>query len=371
VTTLTARVQAPARLRRQHRALRSLQVGPAVTTQGGIASVIEEVCGGSSEGLTSTAYPTWWPQSPARSLAAALALAVRLPLLRARYDVVHVHLSEGGSFVREGFVAVAAKALGFRTAATLHGADFPAFLANHPVLVRRVLGAADVVFCLGGRTRAAVEGIRPGRTALVSNPVQARPAPTLQGGGRPSVLFAGVLGERKGFDLLLAAWPAVRAQLPDAELHVAGPLGDVEAPPGMPGVVYHGLLTRPQVEELLATTSVACLPSRREVLPMFVLESLAAGVPVVASDAGELGELRECAAVDILPNPVDPGRLADALLDALTRDTPARRSAAYDWVSRNAFASRVIEDLRTAYERVGRDDGPRTHVPRPGEVLAR
>lgn len=326
-------------------------MGPAVTTQGGIASVIEEICRSRDDGLVSTAAATWWPQSPVRSALAALALIARLPLLHARVDVVHVHLSEGGSFVREGLVAVVARAIGFRTAATLHGADFPAFLDRHPRLVRRILGSADIVFCLGGRTRTAVDAMLPGRGVTISNPVQARPTPPSVPQAAPTVLFAGVLGERKGFDLLLAAWPAVHARLPEAQLHVAGPVGDV-APRVVAGIVYHGLLARPEVETLLATATVACLPSRREVLPMFVLEALAAGVPVVASDAGELADLGGCPAVHVLANPISPAALGDALVAALTQDTADRRIAAHAWAARTAFSAQVVAELRRAYERV-------------------
>lgn len=331
-------------------AVRVLQVGPAVTTQGGIASVIEELCRTSTPRLVATPYATWWPNAPVRSMLAGLALVARLPFLRRRYDVVHVHLSEGGSFVREGFVAIAARRFGFRTAATVHGADFPGFLAERPGLVRQVLGACDTVFCLGSRTRAVVDDVVPGRAATVANPVQPRPAPgAAPSTARPSVLFAGVLGERKGFDVLLAAWPAVLDRVPGAQLHVAGPRGDLAVPEGAEGIVHHGLVSRAEVDALLEGTTVACLPSRREVLPMFVLEALAAGVPVVASDAGELGDLRDCPAARILPNPLDPARLAEALVEALETEHGSLRSAAHDWVARTAFADRVLEDLHRGY----------------------
>ena len=69
-------------------AVRALQVGPAVTTQGGMASVIEELCRTPTPGLVSTPYPTWWPGAPLRSLVATLGLVARHFLVAALRRIV-------------------------------------------------------------------------------------------------------------------------------------------------------------------------------------------------------------------------------------------------------------------------------------------
>jgi glycosyltransferase involved in cell wall biosynthesis len=71
--------------------------------------------------------------------------------------------------------------------------------------------------------------------------------------------------------------------------------------------------SRDDVPDLLCAADVFVLPSRREGLPGSVLEAMALGVPIVASD---LPTVREAVPGDdyaYLVPPDDPGQLADAL----------------------------------------------------------
>jgi glycosyltransferase involved in cell wall biosynthesis len=86
------------------------------------------------------------------------------------------------------------------------------------------------------------------------------------------------------------------------------------------------------------------LPSRKEGLPLALLEAMATGVPIVATD---VGAVREVVGPDVaLARPVDPGSLVRILDDLLSSDE--RRLA-------QAHAG------RTAFERLlPRDDPSRT-----------
>jgi starch synthase len=91
------------------------------------------------------------------------------------------------------------------------------------------------------------------------------------------ILFIGIDAVRKGCNLLLEAFGAVRARFPKAELHIVGPSHLAEIPPG---VVFHGKLSksdpvqRQQLESLLATATLFVLPSLYEPFGIAPLEAM-------------------------------------------------------------------------------------------------
>ncbi len=96
-----------------------------------------------------------------------------------------------------------------------------------------------------------------------------------------SVAFLGRDDERKGLRYLLAAWPAIRAARPDAELTVIGAEGNGPAPQG---VRFAGRVTEETKRELLRRTAVFCAPNLSgESFGIVVVEAMAAGCAVVAS----------------------------------------------------------------------------------------
>jgi glycosyltransferase involved in cell wall biosynthesis len=131
------------------------------------------------------------------------------------------------------------------------------------------------------------------------------------------VLVAGRLVSEKAVDTAIRAIAVVPG---DVRLHIAGD-GPVRqqleqlASDVAPGrVVFHGRLPKDTLHELLRASCVTVMPSRwYENQPLAVLESLANGVPVVATDLGGTPELvRPGIDGDLVPAD-DPARMADAI----------------------------------------------------------
>jgi glycosyltransferase involved in cell wall biosynthesis len=290
--------------------------GNRIGSEGGIASVLEVTSGMDVPGWSLSFAPTYDQRTSRRGVRLLLRAAVRVLLGDA--DVMHVHLSERGSFVREGLLVVLARVRGRAVVVTLHGAELKAFAAQRPQLVRSILRCAHVILAPSPATAVVAQALLPDRTVQVlPNPVlvpaEAPPLPAT-----PQVLFAGEKGRRKGLDVLLEAWPQVREAVPTARLVVAGAEADV-AVPDLEGVHDAGQLSRDQVRELVLASRLCVLPSRFEVLPMFLLEAMSLGRPVVVTPVGGVADLVGNGSGRVVPV-ADATALAQALVELL-RDT--------------------------------------------------
>ena len=85
-----------------------------------------------------------------------------------------------------------------------------------------------------------------------------------------------------------------------------------------------GELSPSQVRPAPRAADVFCLPSFAEGIPVSIMEAMAVGVPVVASDVGGIAELVHDHSTGRLVPAGDDGRLADALAAAI-HDEPVRR----------------------------------------------
>lgn len=132
----------------------------------------------------------------------------------------------------------------------------------------------------------------------------------------PLVLCVGRLQAQKGQDRLLEAWPLVRKHVPHAELVLVGDGPDERhlRRRAEPGVVFTGV--RNDVADWLAAADVVVLPSRSEGMPIVMLEAMARGRSVVATD---VAGVRDCLAGGAggIVSQTDPRGLALAVVDRL------------------------------------------------------
>ena len=197
-----------------------------------------------------------------------------------------------------------------------------------------------------------------------------------QGFEENDVLFVCVarLEEQKNHALLLAAFAHGLGLEPRACLLLAGE-GELrralEAKVRELGlqrkVRFLGQLSN--VSDVLGAADVFVLASRNEGNPLSVMEAMAAGLPVVATDVGGVPELVEDQRTGTLVRSGDCGGLAAAMLHLFRNPGTRRTMAAHaaQRAQRDFSASRMVQGYTDLYERlvaeqVQADKTPRTEM---------
>ena len=298
-----------------------LHLGPDLREFGGMARVIHSYLEADLEPWTVEFVSSYTyvsrPRQLVRLLAAAAALSTRP---RRRTRGVHVHASHRFDLVRTLLLLEIARRRDLPSIVTIHGGLFMTEARRAPWLVRAILARASAVTVLSDEVRAAVLSLGARTVFMLPNPARLR-APATALATRKQILFAGEISRRKGIDVLLRAWRRVHEAHPDVSLLLLGPVAEPRLIESLPaGVVIGGLSTHPAVISALEASCIAVLPSRGEAMPMFVLEAMASGVPVVATPVGAVEAIVGDAGVIV---PVDdPDAIAAAIIDLI--DDPRR-----------------------------------------------
>ena len=175
--------------------------------------------------------------------------------------------------------------------------------------------SADVVFTFPRKIRAIVERrckVPSERLVEVPNAIDGswivahRPAPT----AKRRFLFIGRHERRKGVPELLEAIAPLRAS--GVEFHFVGPIPE-QLRLKRDDVVYHGTVTdTATLQVILDLSDVLLCPSFAEGMPTVVLEAMARGLAVIATDVGATAEWVGADNGVLLPFP-DVGALRTAI----------------------------------------------------------
>lgn len=126
----------------------------------------------------------------------------------------------------------------------------------------------------------------------------------------PLVMYLGRLAPEKNLEVMIEAFTLARKRLPELRLLVVGDgpsRAELQAR-AKAGVTFTGPIPYTRVPEALAAASVFLTASTSEVLPMSMIEALAAGTPLVAA--------RSPAALDLIQDGLN-GTVREPISDAL------------------------------------------------------
>ncbi len=266
--------------------------GPDIAYAGGMGSVIRVLTEHRVGAAKVVAHPTWRPNSRTRNTDLAITAARQIAGLE-KSEIVHIHLAENGSFAREGALVAWARMHGNATVATIHGSGFLPFAHRHPRFAACVLRRAHVITCLDSEVVSLARDFAPGaQVELVPNPIAVEKDYMPAGQADEVVLFAGLVGLRKGIDVLSRAWELVASSRRDARCIIVGPAGDY-AVPSLERLELRPPAPRDEIRRLIRSARVVALPSRAEGMPMFLTEAMSAGRPFVSTPVGGIPQLAD------------------------------------------------------------------------------
>jgi glycosyltransferase involved in cell wall biosynthesis len=352
-------------------------VGPSPELLGGMASVCGQMASlGYDDRYTIELFPLTFSAEAGESTHGRVGRHVghlqRLAqtLRRTNASIVHVHTCSGFSFDRSVADMAVAQTLGCRVVLHIHGAAFDRFFEEAGPLRRRwiagSLARADAVIALSEVWRRKLETISPSaRLTVIENAVESPSVETARCHVGPCrFLLLARMDAWKGIDDLLDAGAALRAEDCTFELVLAGPdgtAGDAGALAekihrrGLQSAVrYAGPVRGQEKTDLLRWADVYVQPSHHEGMPISLLEALAYGLPIVATNVGAVPEVvRDGVHGRVVP-PHRPELLAVAMGELARRgELRCSLSAAAVELARDRFSlARFERDLLAVYDTI-------------------
>ncbi|MBI4297930.1 MAG: glycosyltransferase family 4 protein [Chloroflexi bacterium] len=193
--------------------------------------------------------------------------------------------------------------------------------------------------------------------------------------GKLNILFVGRMEKRKGLHYLLGAFRRVKARLPECRLLVVGPrdgagpeyesLADLY---GLKDVVFIGNVPYEDMPRFYSSAHVFCAPATgQESFGIVLLEAMASGKPIVASDIEGYATVLTHGQEGLLVPPEDEEALAGALLHLLEDEALRRRMGAMGWFRAQDFGwdrvSRMVLDYY--YQLLEERPSPQATQPEP------
>jgi phosphatidylinositol alpha-mannosyltransferase len=269
---------------------------------------------------------------------------VREALARFGPDVVHAHQPTAPSTSLWALLEARAPVVG-----TFHSGATRARLYDlaAPVL-RRVMRRLAVRIAVSERAAAFERARIGGEYEIVPNGLDvarfASAVPRDLGPGR-KLLFVGRLDERKGIRVAVEAFDIMARERPDLRLVVAGDGPHRDAVDALPPelrarVTMLGAVPNVELPAVHAACDVYLGPATGgESFGIVLVEAMAAGLPVVASDIPGYDEVVRADVDGLLVPPRDPAGLAaatrrvldDAQVARRLRAAGRERAAAFDW----------------------------------------
>lgn len=300
-------------------------------------------------------------------------------LRRARPDVVHVHEPLVPLLGPTALLTdVGARVATFHASAD--GGALPRLYRAARAPARRIVGRAHALTAVSpvaAAFHARMLGIDATQVAVVPNGVDVARFASVGGGVRrhddvddERLVFLGRLEPRKGADVAVRAFLRLAPTRPSLRLRVIGdgpsrPLLErlrAAAPSGVAErLELAGRAAPGDLPALLAQADVAVLPARGgESFGIVLLEAMAAGLAVVATDIPGYRDVARDDREALLAVPDDERSLAEAIarvlddepLRARLRVAGAERAAAHDWAV-IAERTRAVHRAAVAAARVG------------------
>lgn len=339
--------------------------GPADTVKGGIRTVVNQYLSYKDWGMVELRHiPTHVEGSILKRMVFFTVQFCKLVIAAVIYkpEIIHMHVSERGSFWRKSIILNVFRLLGVKTILHHHGAEFFSFYEHsspaNKKRITRTVEKADINLVLSGyHCQMMRERFPKGKFKVLYNAIPPADG-DIYDPDASGILFVGRLGERKGtYDLIAALEKLENILSPDVKVYFCGDgevdrVSEVMREKNLEHRVAHvGWCSKSRLREFYGKSMVFVLPSYHEGLPMSLLEAMYAGIPCITTRVDGIPELVISGNNGLLVDPGCPEQIKNCLhqlvLDREMRKTLGKN--AYYTVQKQFLLKKHIDNLETLY----------------------
>lgn len=344
--------------------IKVLMIGPDRRVHGGISGVVNNYYEAGLDKRIDLCYiGTMVEGSRVRKLwQAAWAFAVfcvKLP----GYQIAHINMASDNSYRRKSFFIRAAKLFGKKIVLHQHGGDFESYYYkeqsdNGRKKIDKVLSMGDAFLVLTPVWKEFFSHMVNQKKIIVLPDAIALPEPAPKEYGQHKILFMGRLCKEKGIGELLQIMPELKKQFPGVHLYLGGIWedGELKAQAGKHKdiITYVGWLTGKEKENYFRQCDIFVMPSYFEGQSVSILEAMAYGCAVAASNTGGIPFMVTDNRTGLLVTPKEAGALKEGLFRLLADKELCRRlgEAARQRAEEGFDIEKNMKKLISVYERV-------------------
>jgi glycosyltransferase involved in cell wall biosynthesis len=218
-------------------------------------------------------------------------------------QILHIHCASKGSFYRKSVVLLIGKWQKKKIIMHMHGGGFKDFYYKNrlnKIYIRAILGLADKIICLSKEWHEFYSSaMNLKNTVVIGNSVELKKICGKQRfSGKIKLLFMGKICIEKGIFDLIKFLAANKIFLEGKiKLTICGTGEDeklkrlISTPIFINRVEYHGWVEGAKKESLIKESDIYILPSHFEGVPISILEAMAYGKPIIATNVGGIPSL--------------------------------------------------------------------------------
>jgi len=180
------------------------------------------------------------------------------------------------------------------------------------------------------------------------------------------ILFVGGIEERKGLHVLIDAIAAIKQTIPAIKLHIVGGirkasyyndlLNQIVNLGLQDSIVFKNHLSNSELMQEYSEAALFVLPSKEESLGVVLLEAMATGTPIVASNIGGIPDIIEDGQNGYLVNYGDSQAMASSIIKLLSDDKlRGEMGAKGKEMAKNYVPHKIAMEHLSLYKRVLRE----------------
>lgn len=299
---------------------------------------------------------------------------LRLLVLNPEIQLVHIHSASYSSFARKSIIARVSKLLGKKVIFHIHGAEFALFHQRSKGLKRwwieSTLAKCEAIIALSTQWKKDLGNIVPSADVrVIYNPTimkdvsfeQGLPHQIAQGHcankeEAVKFLFMGRIGKRKGVYDIVESMRQTRPSNVQIDIYGDGEVEQLQQLVNEKGlqntINVRGWIDGSQKDATFRSANVLLLPSYNEGLPISVLEAMAYGLPVLATDVGGIAEAVQDGRNGFLIHPGECDALAERI-ERLAESAQLREEmgrAGYELAASRFSLPVIIGQLERLYD---------------------